>query len=345
MRPRTLGVIGTLVWDRFVDPTGRTEPLEGWGGISYALAALSASLPGGWSILPILKVGADLAEEGRRFLDTLPRVDTSALTVVPQANNRVELRYESPASRSERLVGGVPGWSWTELAAPIAACDALYVNFISGFEMDLETAREMARAFPGSRYGDLHSLFLDLDAAGRRIPRSLDDAWEWARCFHAIQLNEDELALAAGAGDPWSRAAAEVVTGPSLIAVTLGARGSACVAVAGFDADPLGWLGADSMDLARQVAGRDGAGRQDLGREDAGRQDHGRQDVRTTTVPTKARSGDPTGCGDVWGATFFARLLGGEGLRAAMTEANRLAGLNVDHRAAAGLVTQFVDAQ
>jgi hypothetical protein len=47
----------------------------------------------------------------------------------------------------------------------------------------------------------------------------------------------------------------------------------------------------------------------------------------------------------VWGATFFARLLGGEGLRAAMTEANRLAGLNVDHRAAAGLVTQFVDAQ
>jgi hypothetical protein len=43
----------------------------------------------------------------------------------------------------------------------------------------------------------------------------------------------------------------------------------------------------------------------------------------------------------VWGATFFARLLGGEGLRAAMTEANRLAGLNVDHRAAAGLVTHF----
>jgi hypothetical protein len=47
----------------------------------------------------------------------------------------------------------------------------------------------------------------------------------------------------------------------------------------------------------------------------------------------------------VWGATFFARLLGGEGLRAAMTEANRLAGLNVDHRAAAGLVTHFVEAQ
>jgi sugar/nucleoside kinase (ribokinase family) len=325
MRPRTLGVIGTLVWDRFVDPTGRTEPLEGWGGISYALAALSAALPGRWSILPILKVGADLADEGRRFLDTVPRVDTSALTVVPQANNRVELRYESPGSRSERLVGGVPGWSWTELAAPIAACEALYVNFISGFEMDLETAREMARAFPGSRYGDLHSLFLDLDATGRRIPRSLDGAWEWARCFHAIQLNEDELALAAGGSDPWSRAAVEVVTGPSLIAVTLGQRGSACVAAAEFDADPFAWPGAKPRDAARE--------------------DPGREDVRTTTVPTESRSGDPTGCGDVWGATFFARLLGGESLRAAMTEANRLAGLNVDHRAAAGLVTHFVDAQ
>jgi sugar/nucleoside kinase (ribokinase family) len=229
----------------------------------------------------------------------------------------------------------VPGWSWKELVAPIAACDALYVNFISGFEMDLETAREMARSFPGLRYGDLHSLFLDLDDTGRRIPRSLDHAWEWARCFHAIQLNEDELALAAGGSagggsDPWSRAAVEVVTGPSLIAVTLGPRGSACVAAAEFDADSFGWLGAKRAGAAR---------------EDPGQEGPGREDVRTTTVPTEPRSGDPTGCGDVWGATFFARLLGGEGLRAAMTEANRLAGLNVDHRAAGGLAARFVDAR
>ena len=49
------------------------------------------------------------------------------------------------------------------------------------------------------------------------------------------------------------------------------------------------------------------------------------------------RIGDPTGCGDVWGATAFARMLGGDDLETAMTHANRLAGRNVDHRGARGL--------
>ena len=38
---RTLGVIGTLVWDRILDRDGRSEPVEEWGGIGYALAALA----------------------------------------------------------------------------------------------------------------------------------------------------------------------------------------------------------------------------------------------------------------------------------------------------------------
>jgi sugar/nucleoside kinase (ribokinase family) len=50
-----------------------------------------------------------------------------------------------------------------------------------------------------------------------------------------------------------------------------------------------------------------------------------------------ALTGDPTGCGDVWGATVFARLLAGDGLDGAMRQANRLAGRNVEHRGARGL--------
>lgn len=314
MRPRTLGVIGTLVWDRFVDPTGRTEPLEGWGGISYALAALSASLPGGWSILPILKVGADLADEGRRFLDTLPRVDTSALTVVPQANNRVELRYESPASRSERLVGGVPGWSWTELAAPIAACDALYVNFISGFEMELDTARALRAGYGGPCYADLHSLFLAVGGSGLRVPRMLPSSGAWLRCFDAVQMNESEFELLGRAwGDPWRLAADVVGTELKLVAVTLGSKGAAYVAGPGFRDDPGEWP------AVRQAVGAAGPSRSGRAPADG------------------PLEGDPTGCGDVWGATFFARLLAGETLDAAMATANRRAARNVLHRGAGGL--------
>ena len=46
---------------------------------------------------------------------------------------------------------------------------------------------------------------------------------------------------------------------------------------------------------------------------------------------------DPTGCGDVWGATLFGGLLGGDDLESAMREANRLASRNVEHLGATGL--------
>lgn len=158
MARRILGVVGTLVWDRILDRDGREVPVEEWGGIAYALSALRASLPHGWTILPILKVGRDLAEEAFRFLREIPDVDVSAVVVVPESNNRVELRYTSDARRTERLSGGVQAWTWPELALPAEMCDALYVNFISGMEMELPTARALRTGYPGPVYADLHSL-------------------------------------------------------------------------------------------------------------------------------------------------------------------------------------------
>jgi len=46
---------------------------------------------------------------------------------------------------------------------------------------------------------------------------------------------------------------------------------------------------------------------------------------------------DPTGCGDVWGATCFSRLLAGDRLLSAITAAHRAAGRNLHHRGATGL--------
>ena len=55
----------------------------------------------------------------------------------PHPNNRVELRYQSAERRSEVLTGGVPPWTWIGLTPLLRDLDALYVNFISGMEMDL----------------------------------------------------------------------------------------------------------------------------------------------------------------------------------------------------------------
>ncbi|MDQ6611968.1 MAG: hypothetical protein M3Y64_06015, partial [Gemmatimonadota bacterium] len=63
--------------------------------------------------------------------------------------------------------------------------------------------------------------------------------------------------------------------------------------------------------------------------------------VRTALVPAQVANvdgdGDPTGCGDVWGATYFSRLLAGDILPEAIVAANHAAARNVEHRGASGL--------
>ncbi len=313
-RPR-LGVVGTLVWDTIHARDGRESPVEEWGGIAYALAGLSAALPE-WEIVPLIRVGRDLSEAALRFLREFPGMDLdTGVRIVDEPNNRVELRYLDAARRTERLSGGVGPWSWPELAPLAATCDALYVNFISGFELDLDAARALRAGFRGPTYADLHSLFLGLDPRGMRVPQELPAWGAWLRCFDAVQMNEEEFELLGRAwGDPW-RLAADLV-GPELklIAVTLGPRGAAYVAGPDFSSDALEW-----PSLRHTVGG--------TGPTRSGR----------VSLVSGVEEGDPTGCGDVWGATFFARLLTGAHLEEAMLDANRQAGRNVVHRGARGL--------
>ena len=319
MKSRTLGVIGTLVWDRIVGRSGESATVEEWGGIAYSLAALSSSLPGGWSILPILKVGADMASDGCGFLSEIPRVDPSAIVVVPEPNNRVELRYETASRRSEWLTGGVPPWTWEQLAPFVDRCGAIYLNFVSGFEMDLETARSLGVGFGGPTYADLHSLFLGKDEGGYRVRRTLESWATWLSCFDTVQMNEDEFELLGGSDDPWRRAAGALGPDLKLITVTLGERGAAYAVAAGFHSDPMRW--SDPASKGASARSRGGS----------------------VAAATGSRVGDPTGCGDVWGATTFARLLAGDSLEVAMAEGNCLGGLNVDYAGARGLCGHFLE--
>lgn len=327
-RRRRLGVIGTIVWDVIHGRDPRSAPIEEWGGITYSLGALDAALPADWEIVPLMKVGEDLEVEARRFLGTLQRLAPDAAPVaVPYPNNRVELRYFSDERRSEVLTGGVPGWSWAGLQPLLRGLDALYVNLISGMELDLETAQLVRQHFTGPIYCDLHSLLLAVQPGGLRTPRPIQDVAAWCACFDLIQVNEDEMALLAS--DPMALAATALAAGVECLTVTLGPRGAVYFAAPGFD----------RLELGRRRGGAAaGPARPDAGALAAG-------PVRTALVPaalTKSPGGgDPTGCGDVWGATYYSRLLAGDNLADAMRAAHRAAARNVEHRGAAGLANHL----
>src|SRR6267378_948900 len=133
---KRLGVIGSMVWDTIYGRDPAQPAVEEWGGISYSLAALDATLRDDWQIVPLVKVGRDLAARANEFLGSLSHVAPGARFLeVPAPNNRVTLRYFQAERRCEQMSGGVPPWTWPELGPQVRDLDALYVNFISEEEL------------------------------------------------------------------------------------------------------------------------------------------------------------------------------------------------------------------
>jgi hypothetical protein len=314
-----IGVIGSFVWDVIYGRPPRSLPVEEWGGITYALSGFDAALADDWEIVPVMKIGEDLAARARQFLGSLDHIaDDASLMEVPVPNNRVELRYYSEERRSEILSGGVPAWNWLSLKPVLesARLDALYINFLSGWELDLEITQLVRRHFSGPIYCDLHMLAWAVQPTGLRTLRPIPNVREWCACFDLLQVNEDEMTMLAP--DPMALAATALHAGVRCLVVTLAKRGAVYFAAPDFDC-------IDDVHRERPLGASVGP-------------------VRTALVPTQPVSseiGDPTGCGDVWGATYFSRLLAGDNLGDAILAAHHAAARNVGHRGATGLANHL----
>jgi hypothetical protein len=344
-----VGVVGSLVWDLIHGRDPLAPPTEEWGGIAYALGGLDASLPADWEIVPLIKVGRDLAPEAAELLRGLARLTPGGRCIeVPAPNNRVVLHYQSAERRCERMSGGVPGWTWVELGPMVRDLDAIYLNFISGFELALGTAQALRHGFRGPIYADLHSLFLGMQHDGMRVLQPLADPTAWFQCFDVVQLNEDEMRQLSP--DPLSLSAQALGAGTSLLVVTLGPKGAAYVAAPGFDG-----FGADAhpdravilseakepSPEASRLRGvhpeRSERAQADSPRGGLTARPSGHP-VRTALIPAlPVDAVDPTGCGDVFGAAACARLLAGDRVEDALRRATAMAARNATLRGAGGL--------
>jgi len=345
-----VGVIGSLVWDLIHGRDPLAPPTEEWGGIAYALGGLDASLPPDWEIVPLIKVGRDLAPEAAELLRGLSRLTSGGRCIeVPAPNNRVVLHYQSAERRCERMSGGVPAWTWVELGPMVLDLDAIYLNFISGFELALGTAQALRQGFRGPIYADLHSLFLGMQHDGMRVLQPLADPTAWFQCFDVVQLNEDEMRQLSP--DPLSLSAQALSAGTSLLVVTLGPKGAAYVAGPGFDgwgAGQTGSLAASDSPLGVTLSPSASSGQapQTKGASFESWRLHSAQAdsprgglaARTALIPAPALDAvDPTGCGDVFGAAACARLLAGDRVEDALRHATAMAARNATLRGAGGL--------
>ncbi len=333
-RKQRVGVLSTLVCDVIHGPPPAHDISEGWGGVAYGVSGLGAALDDAWEMVPFIKVGADVADEARAWLRAVPGICAEpALWVVPEPNNRSELRYLTPEHRTEQMRGGVPPWSAAELLPlfDAAELDALYVNFLSGREVDLTTMQRIRAQFSGPIYVDLHMLLWHTDDDGRRSLQPLRDAAAWCACFDFIQVNEEEMRMLAPDFDLY----ATLTLGAGVLAtfVTLGSRGVQ------YGAHHALRSLADRPAILAEVCAVPPAVVAVLPAARA-------LPYAAGVVPPPALGVgavlDPTGCGDVWGGTIFARLLAGDSLAQALATANRAASHNAQSQGVVGLAHQLM---
>ncbi len=284
-----VGVVGTINRDTIYHPDGRT--VESWGGLLYSLKYLCES--GASQVVPVVNVGADAYQEVSAILNRFDRIDAKYLRRLAQKNNHCFLHYANQSHKCEILKGGVPPLTYERLK-PLADCDLVLVNFISGPDVRLSALEKFRENFCGVIYMDIHSLTLGRRRVRGGYRRHLRRPRYWRRyvaCADILQVNKVEFELLSGR--PFSPAEATAFFREELLFAK-------CLVIT---------LGEEGCQIVYQRSGKT------VGRH-----------VEGIKV---ARVLDTTGCGDIFAAGFISEYLVTKNFIEAARRGNRLAAARI----------------
>jgi sugar/nucleoside kinase (ribokinase family) len=229
MKKHRVAVIGTINRDSLIFPDGKRQ--ESFGGALYSLSALSALGGRRLEIYPVCNLGYDVYPQVMDLLGQYGNVKLAGITKVNRKNNHVVLNIDKNNQRQEVLRNRVPVLSFDQVR-PFLNCDAILVNFTSGFDVGLETLGRIRQGTDKLIFLDVHSLTLGIRKNGRRylrVPRSWED---YMRQADMVQCNVIELNLLAGrqlrsAEDLRAFGWQVLDLGPGTLLVTMGEKGAA----------------------------------------------------------------------------------------------------------------------
>lgn len=71
--------------------------------------------------------------------------------------------------------------------------DAILINMITGFDITLDSLREIRKNFKGPIYMDVHTLSRGVDDKMQRYFRPIENFFDWKENLNIIQVNEHEI--------------------------------------------------------------------------------------------------------------------------------------------------------
>jgi len=285
LKPLEIAVIGTINQDVIVFPDNKKK--TSLGGIAYNIGTLSALLKNKAQIYPVCNVGADRYPQFIKFFSIFSNLKLSGIKKVPQKHNTCWMYYDKSQNREEYLEGKAPALNFKQLK-PFLKSDAILINFISGWDMSLETLKKIRKYFKGLILLDIHSLTLGINKNNKRFLRKPKNWKAYVRYCDILQMNKTELETVLDkklkTKNLNSEARTMLKSGPKIFILTLEKEGAI-----------IAWK-VGKKTFVNKIAG----------------------------IPIKKQV-DNIGCGDVFGAVFLASYLMRKDITKSAQLANRLA--------------------
>jgi sugar/nucleoside kinase (ribokinase family) len=109
------------------------------------------------------------------------------------------LDYRPDGTRVEKMKGEAAKFSWDFASGVVhndfSMLDAIYINFISGEEIDLFALRQLREKFDGLIALDIHQLFYKRNSLGLRCRDYSKDWREWLKYVDYVQFNQSEAEI------------------------------------------------------------------------------------------------------------------------------------------------------
>ncbi len=191
-------VIGHLARDVFhvVDPSGNEQVIEALGGVFYSVATLSVLLSADDSVIPVFGVREDEYEMIVQRMQRFGNVDTRGIFKTTELMNEVHF-FSSPSGERTECSKHIASPIPFQRIKPYLDVHGILITMASGFDILLETLdgiRMNVRDDGIPIHFDFHSLTLGIDEELKRFRRPLSDWRRWCFMMHSIQMSEDEAA-------------------------------------------------------------------------------------------------------------------------------------------------------
>ncbi len=188
-------VVGHLCKDTIIPPGSDKPAATQFGGIMYAIAALSGLTGDDDMIHPVFGVGEADHDDLMAALAQFRSVSTKGIFTFPGRTNEVTLFHEEAAAPRTECSEHIAEPIRFDRIKPYLGTDGVLVNMVSGSDIALETLDGIRMAVRDARtpiHFDFHSLTLGIQKKGKRFRRPLTDWRRWAFMLQSVQLSEEE---------------------------------------------------------------------------------------------------------------------------------------------------------